>query len=97
MQLLKPWRRKIKANWKNDLPVVFKILYDVILKRKSFGTPKTPIINEYFVAYEFLYPDCGASYVGIADRTLCEQCVEDAWKITSNSVLRCSTYLMLPV
>ena len=64
----------------------------------------TPIINQSFVVYELTYPGCGANYVEKTERTLYERCVEHAWsdqnsvdQIISTSVLKCSTFLIIPV
>ena len=66
---------------------------------------RTPIINQFFVVYEFTCSDCGVNYVEKNERTLYERCVERAWS-DKNSVVRnhlhqCvkvqSTYLILPV
>ena len=87
-QLLKSCIRKVKANFENDQPVVFNILYEVC-KMEFFCNTKdrTPIINHSFVAYEFPCIGCGASYVGKTERTLYERCVEHAWT-DQNSIVK---------
>ena len=64
-------------------------LYDVC-KMEFFRNSKdrTPIINQFFVAYEFMCPGCGANYKGKTERALYERCVELAWSDQNSSVVK---------
>ena len=86
-QFLKSGICKIKVNYKNDQPIVFKILYD-ICKMEFFCNTKdiTPIINQSFVVYEFTCPGCAANYMGKTERILYERCVEHARSDQNNIV-----------
>ena len=87
--LLKSCILKMKVNCKNDEPIVFKILYDACTMNFFCNNKdRTAIINQSFVVYEFTCPGWGANY-GVIKAGL--------QKITLASVLKCSTYLTLPI
>ena len=89
LQLLKSCILKMKVNCKNDEPIVFKVLYDVCTMNFFCNNKdRTTIINQSFVVYEFSCPGWGANY-GVIKTVL--------QKIASTSVLKCSTYLRLPI
>ena len=106
LQFLKSCICKIKVNCKNDQPVVFKILYD-FCKIEFFSNAKdiTPIIlinlllctsSRVLALVQIMQEKSKEHYMNDVLKT--HRVIKKAlWKITWTSVLKCSTYLILPI
>ena len=93
LQLLKYFIRKIKLNCKNDRPAVFKILYDAcdfeFFCNLCMSSRVLAVLQITWEKPKERYINNVLNRHGVIKTVL--------WKITSTSVLKCSTYLILPV
>lgn len=85
-QLIESCICKIKLNCKNDRSVPFLRSSTIFVKWTSFITPKTELINQSFVVYEFTCPGCNSNFAWKIETTLYERSVERTWKYENGTV-----------
>ena len=78
LPLIKSYINKIRANCKEKVPIVFKMMYDSSIKVKFFCNTEdsTPLLCQSNTACEFVCPGCSTNYIVKTVRTFYERSVQ---------------------